>query len=237
MISSIDLNCDMGEGMPNDTLIMPFISSANIACGFHAGDENTMQCSIELAKEFKVAIGAHPSFPDRDNFGRTNMYLPAEQVYDLVKMQIEKLAEAALMNNCRLHHVKPHGALYNMAANDQQLAEAICNAVSSIDRSLFIYGLSGSKFISIAEEQGLKTVNEIFADRTYQKDGTLTPRNQPNALLHDEQDVKTQVIRILSEKQIKADSICIHGDGGSAVRFAKLIHKELLQNNYIIKAP
>ena len=235
MRSLIDINCDMGEGMPNDALIMPFISSANIACGSHAGDEQIMQQTIELAIENNVFIGAHPSFPDRENFGRTNMHLPAEKIYDIVKAQIELLQDLAFKKNSSLHHVKPHGALYNMAANDEILAAAICKAIISIDPLLLVYELSGSKFISVAESMGLKAYHEVFADRSYQEDGTLTPRSQPNALLNTEQEVAAQVKQFVDSKSVtttngktlplKVDTICIHGDGAQALRFAQIINQ------------
>jgi UPF0271 protein len=224
----------MGEGMPNDALIMPFISSANIACGFHAGNKMIMQQTIELALQYNVAIGAHPSFPDKENFGRTNMHFSGEQICAMVKEQVESLAGIAEKNNCNLHHVKPHGALYNMAAKDEALSTAICKAIKEIDGSLLVYALSGSKLINVAGAMGLQTYNEVFADRTYQPDGSLTPRSQSNALLLSEEAVAQQVQQILQHKSVtasngeiislKADTICIHGDGDYAVAFAKTIH-------------
>ena len=236
MISSVDLNCDMGEGMPNDALIMPFISSANIACGFHAGDEKTMQQTIELAMQYNVAVGAHPSFPDKENFGRTDMQLSPDRVYDIVKEQVETLAGIAAKNNCSLHHVKPHGALYNMAAKDEELSAAICKAVSAISIDLLIYGLSGSKLITVADSMNLRTCSEVFADRTYQADGRLTPRSMPNALLVNAADVKAQVLQMVSSGTIKADTICIHGDEVYAVEFARIIQSTLFENNILIRS-
>jgi UPF0271 protein len=246
MISSIDINCDMGEGMLNDALIMPFISSANIACGFHAGDDQTMQRTIELAIEHNVAIGAHPSFPDKQNFGRTIMHLPALQLYDIVKEQIEILANITAHNNCKLHHVKAHGALYNVASNNEDHAQSICKAILSVDDRLVVYGLSGSKFIDVTRSFGLTAVSEVFADRTYQYDGSLTPRIKPNAVLQTNDAVKKQLFHLINGMvetvdgqtiSIKAESICIHGDGGHAVEFASLINKTLSDNNFIINAP
>lgn len=233
---SVDLNCDMGEGMPHDALIMPFISSANIACGFHAGDERIMQRTIELALQYNVAIGAHPSFPDKENFGRINMQLSPDRTYEIVKEQIETLANIAAKNNCILHHVKPHGALYNMAAKDEELAEVICKAVAATNKSLFIYALSGSKLIDVATSMNLRTCNEVFADRTYEADGSLTSRSSPNALLLNEDEVKEQVLQMITKGTIKADTICIHGDGAHAVLFAKAIHSELFANNILIRS-
>ena len=243
---SIDLNCDMGEGMPNDALIMPFISSANIACGFHAGNATIMQQTIELALQYNVAIGAHPSFPDKENFGRTDMHLPPEQVEAIVKQQIEMLAEVTAKNNCKLHHIKPHGALYNMAEKDEELSAAICNAIIAIDPALLIYALSGSKLIDVATAMNLKTYNEVFADRTYQPDGSLTTRSEPNALLQHEDAVTKQVLQILLDKNVttadekiiplKADTICVHGDGKHAVEFVKAIHDTLEANNITLRS-
>jgi len=225
---------------------MPFISSANIACGFHAGNETIMQQTIELALQHNVAIGAHPSFPDKENFGRTNMHLSAEQVYAIVKEQIEILAEIAAKNNCKLHHVKPHGALYNMAAKDEELSAAICKAIKETDASPLVYALSGSKLISVAAALGLSTCSEVFSDRTYQPDGSLTPRSMPNALLQTEDAVIKQVLQILLNKNVttsdgktiplKADTICVHGDGAHAVEFVKAIHDTLKANNIILQA-
>ena len=231
---SVDLNCDMGEGMPNDALIMPFISSANIACGFHAGDKKIMQQTIELAMQYHVAIGAHPSFPDKANFGRADMQLSSDRVYEIVKEQIETLAEIAAKNNCILHHVKPHGALYNMAAKGEGLSAAICKAVATTNKSLLIYALSGSKLIDVATSMNLRTCNEVFADRSYQADGSLTPRSQSNALLQNKEAVEQQVLQMLEHGTVtsvdgrtivlKADTICIHGDAEHAAEFAKLIN-------------
>lgn len=235
----VDLNCDMGEGMLNDALIMPFISSANIACGYHAGNEMIMQRTIELALQFNVAIGAHPSFPDKENFGRTNMNFPADEITGMVKRQVELLANIVEKNNCSLHHVKPHGALYNMASKDEVLAAVICKAVIETDDSLIIYAQSGSKLISVAASMGIKTCSEVFADRTYYADGSLTPRTVPNALLHDEHSVIAQVLQMITQQTVtttggkiipvKAGTICIHGDGEHAVEFAKAIY-ELLRS-------
>src|SRR3954471_8594680 len=171
-----DLNCDMGEGIGNDRAIMPFITSANIACGYHAGDENTMRETVLVAKEAGVAIGAHPSFLDRKNFGRTEMKdIRPEEAYELVKAQIEALHTIASACKAELHHVKPHGALYNMAVKNAQLAKSIAQAVYDFDNALILFGLSGSYLISEAKAIGLATTSEVFADRTYQDDGSLTP--------------------------------------------------------------
>lgn len=228
-----DLNCDMGEGIGNDELIMPCITSANIACGYHAGNEETMLQTICLAKKYKVKIGAHPSFLDRANFGRTEMRISAGEVYDLVQQQIKLLQKIAEQNNAKLHHVKPHGALYNMAAKDKALAKAIAGAVKDIDENLVLYGLSNSFSISEAKAIGLKTASEVFSDRTYQDDGSLTPRIQPNALIQNSEEALQQVMMMVNEGkvrtvsgkeiQIMTETICIHSDGKHAVEFAKAI--------------
>lgn len=242
---SVDLNCDMGEGMLTDAAIMPYISSANIACGYHAGDENMMQQTIGLALINKVKIGAHPSFPDRQNFGRTAMNFPPNEVYDMVKKQLELIASIAAKKNCRLNHVKPHGALYNMAAKDEKLSLAICNAIIDIDPSLIVYAQSGSMLIRVATALNLKTCNEVFADRTYQQDGTLTPRTEKNALLQNGKQVVAQVLQMVTKQTVKydggeipvkADTICVHGDGEHALHFVKEIYRALQANNIQIKA-
>ena len=231
---SVDLNCDMGEGMANDALLMPLISSANIACGYHAGDENLMQQTIELALAHQVKIGAHPSFPDRDNFGRTNMQFTAVEVTDMVKTQIELLSTIASKMNTCLHHVKPHGALYNMASKDKTLSAAICTAILETNPKLVVYAQSGSALIAMAESMNLSACSEVFADRSYQSDGSLTPRSQAHALLQTEQEVIAQVLQMVLQQTVtaenkvilvKAETICIHGDGVHALDFAKSIYQ------------
>ena len=240
-----DLNCDLGEGTGNDAAIMPFITSANIACGFHAGDETTMRETIALAKQYNVAIGAHPSFLDRENFGRTEMSCTPEEVNELVVDQIKILQKIAADYNMRLHHVKPHGALYNMAAQDKALAKAVAAAVKLCGADLILYGLSGSHLIKEAAAIGLKTANEVFADRTYQDNGSLTPRTQPNALIEDEAQAIHQVLRMIKGKKvitvsqkyrpIFADTVCIHSDGKQAVSFAQKIHHTLQQHHIVLQ--
>lgn len=235
----IDINCDMGEGIGNEELLMPFISSANIACGYHAGDETTMQQVVELCLKYNVNIGAHPSFLDRENFGRTEMELSLMEVYSIVTDQLNILNGIVKRNGAKLHHVKPHGALYNMAAKNTGLAHVIARAVKDFDPSLIYYGLSGSKMIAMAKEEGLQTANEVFADRTYQPDGSLTPRSQSNALLSSTNDVAKQVMKFVKENKVtavtgdeiilQADTICIHGDGKYAVEFAKAIYQQLYE--------
>lgn len=233
----VDINCDMGEGIGNDEFIMPFITSANIACGYHAGDAATMLQTIETCIRYNVAIGAHPSFPDRNNFGRSEMNLPVDDLYELVTQQLIIFYEVADSVDQKINHVKPHGALYNMSAKDALMANVIAKAVKDFDSNLILFGLSGSYSISEAKAMGLKTASEVFADRTYQDDGSLTPRSQPGAMIDDTDKAVAQVLQMInvgmvttvSGKKIPiiAESICIHGDGKNAVEFAKAIHKAL----------
>lgn len=236
----VDLNCDMGEGIGNDEAIMPYVSSVNIACGYHAGNEKTIWQTIELAMKYKVSIGAHPSFFDRKNFGRQEINLSPEEVYELVTQQLILFNEIATSLSVNMHHVKPHGALYNMSAKDNLMANMIARAVKDFDRQLILFGLSGSHSITEAKAIGLKTASEVFADRTYQDDGSLTPRSQPNAMIENADKVVKQVLQMIkygavttvSEKTIPivAETICIHGDGKYAVEFVKAIHDAIQKN-------
>ena len=245
-LKSIDLNCDMGEGIGNDSLIMPFISSANIACGYHAGDEDTMRKTVALCKIYNVAIGVHPSYPDRENFGRTDLRLPPDDVYELIIKQIQLLNEIAKTAGTTLNHVKPHGALYNMAARGMQLAAVVSLAVKDANRKLVLYGLSGSHLIKEGKNIGLKTASEVFADRTYQGDGSLTPRHKPGALIEDADKAVAQVLQMINEGTVTtlsgkkipivAETVCIHGDSTHAVEFAKAIHQALKENYIAIKS-
>lgn len=236
----IDINCDMGEGIGNDEAIMPFITSANIACGYHAGDAETARATILSAKTAGVNIGAHPSFFDRDNFGRTEMETSPAEVYQLVTEQLfwfKKIADTA---DAKVHHVKPHGALYNMAARDGELAKAVAQAVKDFDAGLVLFGLSGSASITEAKAINLQTRSEVFADRTYGDNGSLTPRSQPNALIEEEAKAVEQVLQMVQKGTVKtvsgkeisiiAETVCIHGDGKHAVAFAKRLFQTLKQN-------
>ena len=244
---SIDLNCDMGEGCGNDAELMKYISSANVACGFHAGDRQTMRETVELALANNVAVGAHPGYPDRENFGRYAMELSSKEVFDLVIEQIEALREVCEESGAILHHVKPHGALYNQAAKDGELASAIAEAVARYDPNLILYGLSGSLLIAEGEAAGLKTASEVFADRTYQFDGSLTPRTDSNALISDVaesigqvmQMIETQTVRALTGENVslRPDTVCIHGDGEHAVEFTKAIREALANAGVRVMSP
>ncbi len=241
-MKTLDLNCDMGEGfgawrMGDDAALLDHVTSANIACGFHAGDPGTIHRTVELALEKGVAIGAHPSLPDLQGFGRRSMNVSAEEAYDLVLYQIGALAGFATACGGKLAHVKPHGALYNMAAKDARLARAIARAVRDFDAALVLFGLAGSELVRAGGQAGLKTANEVFADRTYQADGSLTPRTQPDAMIHDADAAIAQVRRMVGEGRVRSqqgsdvpvqpDTLCIHGDEPGAVDFAKRIRQAL----------
>jgi 5-oxoprolinase (ATP-hydrolysing) subunit A len=233
----IDLNCDLGEGCGNDAELMKYISSANIACGRHAGDRDTMRKTAELAAEYGVAIGAHPGYDDRENFGRTAMLLPSGDIFNLVVEQILDLDDICRDFGLRLCHVKPHGALYNQAAVNRELAAVIAEAVKSVSPDLILFGLSESFLVSEAERAGLRAAAEVFSDRTYMPDGTLAPRTRPDALIHDPEASSEQAVRFAmgdpieavdgTQLSLRADTICIHGDGDNAVAFARSIKERL----------
>ena len=234
---TVDLNCDLGEGCDNDAQLMKYISSANIACGYHAGDDDTMRRTVELAVANGVAIGAHPGYDDRENFGRREMHLPREQVFEIMTDQIERLDRIATEFGIKLSHVKPHGALYNQAARDPDLASAIAVAVHQHDPDLVLFGLSGSASIVEAERVGLKTASEVFADRTYTSDGRLTPRTQSNALITSTEGSLEQVMDMVKYGRVRstdgimvriaAETVCLHGDGDHAVDFAAAISRTI----------
>jgi UPF0271 protein len=232
----------MGESfgawqMGNDAALMDYVSSINIACGFHAGDSTVIRKTVETAISKNVRIGAHPSFPDLQGFGRREMNLSAAEIFDIVLYQVSAVKGICEAFGARLNHVKPHGALYNKAAKDAAIAAAIAAAVKKADENLIFYGLSGSSMISEAELAGLETASEVFADRTYTADGNLTPRTEPNALIHDSKQAIAQVLQMILEQHVtaatgekvalKTETICIHGDGKNALEFAKLINGEL----------
>lgn len=236
----------MGEGMDTDEAIMPYISSANIACAYHAGDTDTMQKTVEYCLKYNVAIGAHPSFNDKENFGRREIDLPEKEIYEIVIQQLLLMNEIVSTYDARLNHVKPHGALYNISVKNKTIAKTIAMAVMDFDKDLLLYGLSGSYSIEQAKAIGLRTMNEVFADRTYQDDGTLTPRTQKNALILNAdkavqqclQFVKNKTVTTISGKElpVNTDTICIHGDGLHAVDFAKAIYNALTKEGIAIKS-
>lgn len=216
---------------------MKYITSANIACGFHAGDPMTMHKTVDLACQYNVGIGAHPGFPDLNGFGRREMKLTAREVYDVVVYQIGALQGFLKVAGTPLHHVKPHGALYNMAAKDKKIAEAIAMAVAAVSPEAILYGLSGSELIRAGKAHGLLTANEVFADRTYEDDLTLTSRNQPDAIIQDHKSVMKHVLKMVKEgvvttrshleTSIQADTICIHGDHEHALDYAERMKNDL----------
>ncbi|MGV2620570.1 UNVERIFIED_CONTAM: LamB/YcsF family protein [Halobacillus marinus] len=247
----VDLNCDMGESfgaykMGQDEEILTYVTSANIACGYHAGDPSTMRETVKKAAANGVGIGAHPGLPDLQGFGRRPMDLSPAEAYDLVVYQIGALQGFVHAEGEKLQHVKPHGALYNMAAKDKTLAEAIAKAVRDVDTGLLLYGLAGSELIAAGRTYNLPTASEVFSDRTYQEDGSLTSRRLPDALITDRKLAVDQVIRMIKENKvhtmqnvdidIQAQTICIHGDGAHAVEFAKYITGALKESDIKLQA-
>ena len=248
---TVDLNCDLGESfgaytIGQDEAILDFISSANIACGFHAGDPLVMRKTVQLALAKNVAIGAHPGLPDLAGFGRREMAISPDETFALILYQVGALWAFTQAVGGTLHHVKPHGALYNMAAVNINLAEAIAEAVYKINPELILYGLANSELIKAGKRLGLKTAQEVFADRTYQPDGTLTSRQLPNAVITEVDEAASQAIRMVQEGKVKtldqqdinivADTICLHGDGPLALTFARKIKEKLLQEGVAVRA-
>lgn len=242
----IDLNADLGEGCASDAELLTLVSSANIACGFHAGDAQTMQASVRGAVKNGVAIGAHPGFPDRENFGRTAMQLPPETVYAQTLYQIGALAAITHAEGGVMRHVKPHGMLYNQAAKDPQLADAIAKAVHACDPALILVGLAGSELIRAGKHYGLTTRQEVFADRGYQADGSLVPRSQPGALIEDEEQSLAQTLEMVQNGRVKsitgewtpveAQTVCLHGDGEHALAFARRLRAAFLERGIAVQA-
>jgi 5-oxoprolinase (ATP-hydrolysing) subunit A len=244
----VDLNCDLGESFGRYKLgeqheILRYVTSANIACGFHAGDPSVMRETVKLAIENGVKVGAHPGLPDLNGFGRREMAITPQEGYDMVVYQIGALQGVLATFNETMQHVKPHGALYNMAARDTKLAQAIAQAVYDISPSLVLFGLAGSELTKAGEKIGLRTAHEVFADRTYQSNGSLTSRSQSDALITNQEQAVAQVVKMVTEGKVisqqntevslQADSICIHGDGVHALAFAKYI-KDTFENNNIL---
>lgn len=242
----IDLNADLGEGCASDAELLTLVSSANIACGFHAGDAQTMQASVREAVKNGVAIGAHPGFPDRENFGRTAMQQPPETVYAQTLYQIGALAAITHAEGGVMRHVKPHGMLYNQAAKDPQLADAIAKAVHACDPALILVGLAGSELIRAGKHYGLTTRQEVFADRGYQADGSLVPRSQPGALIEDEEQSLAQTLEMVQNGRVKsitgewtpveAQTVCLHGDGEHALAFARRLRAAFLERGIAVQA-
>ena len=238
----IDLNCDLGESfgaykLGLDDQVHPYISSANVACGFHASDPVVMDKTVALAKDAGVAVGAHPGYPDLQGFGRRNMTIPPREVKAMVMYQIGALQAFCTARGLKLQHVKPHGALYNMAGKDEALAMAVCEAIQAVDDSLILLGLSGSKMLEAADKIGLRSAREVFADRAYEEDGSLVARTKAGAMITDEDEAVERVIRMIREGRvtavtgkdipIRADSVCVHGDSPKALAFVQKIRAAL----------
>ena len=248
----IDLNGDVGESfgayeIGHDAALIPILTSANIACGFHAGDPGVMRATVALAREHGTAVGAHPGFPDLVGFGRREMKATPREVEDLVAYQIGALAAIAAAQGVRLAHVKPHGALYNMAARDLDLADAIARAIAAVDPSLALFGLPGSQSLEAAQRHKVRAVSEAFADRAYRRDGSLVPRHEPGAVIDDEQIVVTRAVAIARERMVIAadgtrvpldvQTICVHGDTPGAAVLASRIRKALNDAGIQVRAP
>lgn len=240
----IDLNCDLGESFGNYTIgldseVIKFISSANIACGFHASDPLVMAKTVKMAKENGVSVGAHPGYPDLVGFGRRNLNVSVPELKAMVQYQIGALNAFCRAEGIKLRHVKPHGAMYNMAAKDYNLALGIAEGIAAVDPSLILLGLSGSHLLRAAKEVGLRAASEVFADRAYEEDGSLVARSKPGSVITDENEAIERVITMVKHGKVKAitgreipiqpDSVCVHGDNPKALGFVKLIRKRLLQ--------
>jgi 5-oxoprolinase (ATP-hydrolysing) subunit A len=243
----VDLNADLGEGAGHDDELLGLVTSANIACGFHAGDAETIRRSIETARDRQVAVGAHPSFFDRENFGRKELSMSSEQISDAVAYQLGVFAAIAEAVGMRPNHVKPHGALYNMAARDDKIAEAVVGAIATTDPALILFAPEGSALARAAEKERLKMAREVFADRNYLSDGSLVPRSRADALLHDPEEAGRRVLRMLREGKVRsvdgidvevlAETICLHGDNPEAVEFARTLRARLEEEGVEIRAP
>ena len=247
MNSVVDLNSDLGEGAGHDNEILDLVSSANIACGFHAGDASSILSTIQAALQRGVSLGAHPSFPDRENFGRTEMTLPPEELYSAVAYQIGAFHGLARAAGGRMNHVKAHGALYNMAARDRALAEVIANAVHALDPGSILFAPAGRAPDFAATELSIATASEVFADRNYLADGSLVPRSDSRAFVHDPIEAADRIIRMLNEGRVSAvdgtdveisvATICVHGDNPRAVEFVRKLRERLEIEDIVIAAP
>lgn len=245
MSPEVDFNCDLGEGCGDDAALLPQISSASIACGWHAGDPLTMQRSVALCQQHDVAIGAHPSLHDREGFGRREFAVSPQEVNALVLYQIGALDAFVRAAGTRLHHVKPHGALYNMAARQRDIADAFALAVYAFDPGLVLYALAGSTLAAAGVDAGLIVAHEAFAERRYEADGSLTPRNLSDAVINDVDLAAQQVAQMLSARSvnardgsavpIRADTICLHGDRPDAALFAQALRAAIERAGYKVK--
>ena len=243
----VDINADLGEGSGHDTELFELISSANIATGFHAGDPMSIFDSIRAAKEKGVAVGAHPSFADRENFGRKEIVIPVPELFAQLVYQIGALQSLAIAAGIRPNHVKPHGALYNMAVRERKLADVIAGAIKSVDQKLILFAPDNSELARAGEAHGLQIAREIFADRNYLNDGWLVPRTRPDALLQDPKEAAQRVLRMLREGKVRSvegrdvdvrgETICVHGDTPGAVEFARELRTQLEREGVKISAP
>ena len=247
----VDLNCDLGEAFGNysfggDKDIIPLVTSANIACGFHAGDENVMNQTVKLAKKNHVSIGAHPGLPDLKGFGRRKMDINLTEVYNLIVYQLGALEGFCKVHQTRINHVKPHGALYNMGAKNKDIAKAIAKAIYDFDSAIMLVGLSNSLLISEAKAIGLKTASEVFADRRYEDNGQLVNRKESDAVITDTDEALKQVLKMVTENKVisrngkeidlETDTICVHGDGKHALEFVEQIRKKLTKEGIDIQS-
>lgn len=250
MTLQVDLNSDLGESfgaytIGQDDAMLKHITSANIACGYHAGDHNVIRRTVQIAVANDVGLGAHPGFPDLVGFGRRHMQVDPQEVYNLVVYQVGAIQAFAQLHHRELNHVKPHGALFNIAARDPAMAQAIAEAVYHINPRLILFGLAGGELVKAGQRVGLTVAQEVFADRTYQPDGTLTPRTSPNAIITDMEQALQQVIRMVkdgkveavdgSELPIKADTVCVHGDDPMALTFVQQLREQLVRHGILIK--
>jgi len=240
----IDINADVGEGLNNEAQLMPYLSSCNIACGGHAGDDQIMAKVVKLAKKHKVKIGAHPSFPDKQNFGRQIVNMSCADLYTSLKQQVRQLMKVLRTEHVTLHHIKPHGALYNLAAIDEKTANVIIEVVKSIALPLYLYVPYGSIIAELAQKENIKITYEAFADRNYNDDLTLVSRAQDNAIITDPDSVFKHVYNMISEQKvktingvevgIKADTFCVHGDNPEALKLLQFLTEKLQQNHVVI---
>jgi 5-oxoprolinase (ATP-hydrolysing) subunit A len=243
----VDLNADLGEGAGHDDDLLELVTSANIACGFHAGDADTMRHSIEAARAGDVAVGAHPSLFDRENFGRKELPVKPDEIFDAVVYQLGVFQAIANAAGVQPSHVKPHGALYNMAVRDEQLADAIARATASVDCKLILFAPQNTALSRAGEKNGLKIAREVFADRNYLSNGQLVPRTRADALLHDPMEAAPRVLRMLREGkvrsvdgvdvEVRAETICLHGDNPEAVEFARALRAHLEKEGVMVRAP
>ena len=243
---SIDLNCDLGEGAGHDAELMALITSASIACGGHAGDESTMRTTVRMARQHGVVIGAHPSFADKGHFGRRELELSSDEIVEAVQNQVRILQKIATDEGVTVRYVKPHGALYNVSARMPAVAEAIALAVVELNSGLVLYGLSGGELLRAGRAHGLVVKSEVFADRTYRCDGSLMPRDQPGSLIEDEGYAVAQMLRMMrvgravtvhgGEVGVTADTLCLHGDGRHAVKFARSLRASLQREGVDVRS-